>query len=274
MEVRIPKFRKLRIEINSDCNRKCVFCPRGTDVSRWQPDTANTKKKALIGKRMATEDVLSIMDQNIAFGFNAEVGFDFYNEVTLDERLLFFCEYANLQSSPVAIVTNGDSMRVDEKFTKELFRLVSFISISLYDYKDKDGRQKLMSEWDKYLVGLGIHKRQYELVGEWAGFGNRAGLIDRRDKFLGGADKDKLVPIHANCKKIHSKLNIRYDGEVPICCEDSHIRYSLGNVLKTSIEEVWYGEKMRKATELLMQGNRAAITPCSKCVKSVVRVRT
>ena len=265
----IPPFKKLRIEINSDCNRKCVFCPRGTDTTRWVDGGQDGKQQQLISKRMATQDVISLIDQNVDQGFNAELGFDFYNEITLDERLFYFCDHAKGRGTRIEVVTNGDTMLDDNNYTRELFRLTNFVNISLYDYKDDAGRKALENKWHQYLSGLGISKLSYKLVGEYTSFGNRAGLVDRKNKYMQGHRLDKKVPLKANCKKIHAKLNIRYDGEVPICCEDSHVRWSLGNVLKTSLADVWYGPEMQKATELLRKGNRAAITPCAKCVKSV-----
>ena len=242
--MQIPKFKNIRIEINSDCNRKCVFCPRGTDTTRWINGGQDGKKQKLITKRMETDDVISLLDQNVNQGFNATVSFVFYNEPVLDDRLVFFSEYAKGKNSRVILTTNGDQMLADPLLTKEIFRVNDHVCISLYDYKDMVGRKNLMDKWDAYLHGEGIKKHQYRLTGDYQNFGNRAGLIDRKDKFMNKADLDKKVPIKANCRKIHSKLNIRYDGEVPICCDDSHVRHSLGNVLKTSISEVWYGEKM------------------------------
>ena len=265
----IPPFKKLRIEINSDCNRKCVFCPRGTDISRWVDGGQGKEKQQLINKKMSTKDVISLIDQNVEQGFNAELGFDFYNEITLDERLFYFCDYAKGKGTPIEVVTNGDTMIADSNYTRELFRLTDFVNISLYDYKDAAQRRALENKWHNFLSGLGINRLQYKLVGEYVNFGNRAGLIDRKNKYMLGHQLDKKVPIKANCKKIHTKLNVRYDGEVPICCEDSHVRWSLGNVLETSLADVWYGPRMQEATELLRKGNRAAITPCAKCVKSL-----
>ena len=268
----IPKFKKLRIEINSDCNRKCVFCPRGTDSTRWVGGAQSGKRKKLIDKKMSTENVLSLIDQNVEQGFNAEIGFDFYNEITLDERLFYFCDYAKSKGLSIEVVTNGDKMLGDSEYTKELFRLTNFVNISLYDYKDMAGRDRLCDKWRKFLSSCGIPQGRYRLVGDYTNFGNRAGLVKRKEKYMQGASLDHKVPLHANCKKIHSKMNIRYDGEVPICCEDSHVRYSLGNALKTSLADVWYGQKMQDATKLLRAGNRAAILPCSACVKSIVPV--
>ncbi len=132
-----------------------------------------------------------------------------------------------------------------------------------------EGRKKLMSWWDDYLSSLNVSKGRYRLVGEYFNFGNRAGTIDRRGKYMAKAHLDEKVPLDASCRKIHAKMNIRYDGEVPICCEDALVQYSLGNVNKNTLTEIWTGERMINATRLLAQGKRSDIIPCNKCVKGV-----
>ena len=86
---------------------------------------------------------------------------------------------------------------------------------------------------------------------------------------MNGAYLDSKVPLSANCAKIHAKMNIRYDGEVPICCEDALVQHSLGNVNESTLSEIWYGQKMIDATLLLAKGKRSDISPCDKCVKSI-----
>lgn len=264
----IRPFKAIRIEINSDCNRRCRFCPRDKDDTRWIVDDKGKKK--LINKTMSDELVFSILEQNVKQGFNGVVGFDFYNEPTMDPRLLSFLDYANYTGCPTEIVTNGDKIKKEPDYAAKFFSKVTFTNISLYDYRDMEGRKKLMSWWTNYLDGLKVSQNSYRLVGEYFNFGNRAGTVDRRDKYMNGAELDSKVPLTAGCKKIHSKMNIRYDGEVPICCEDALVQYSLGNVNDSTLSEIWYGEKMKRATELLSKGNRAAINPCNKCVKSAI----
>jgi len=265
--MKIPKFKNLRIEINSDCNRRCQFCPRDKDDTRWKVDKNNKKK--LVYKLMKDELVYSILDQNVSQGFNAAVGFDFYNEPTMDDRLFKFLEFTLNTGCKTEIVTNGDTIKKDKDYAHEFFKRVSFTNISLYDYRDLEGRKKLMSWWEDYLADLKISKHRYRLVGEYFNFGNRAGTVDRKDKFMNGAHLDSKVPLSANCAKIHAKMNIRYDGEIPICCEDALVQHSLGNVNKNTLSEIWYGPEMINATMLLAKGKRSAISPCDKCVKSI-----
>jgi radical SAM protein with 4Fe4S-binding SPASM domain len=266
----IKPFKQIRIEINSDCNRRCVFCPRSKDETRWKINDSGKKK--MINLAMTDDLVYSILEQNVSQGFNASVGFDFYNEPTLDPRLFKFLDKARALNCHTEIVTNGDTIKDDREYAKEFFTRVSYTNISLYDYKDMEGRRKLLHWWENYLATLAIPKSRYNLVGEYFNFGNRAGTVDRRNKFMGGAHLDDKVPLRANCKKIHSKLNIRYDGEVPICCEDALVQQSLGNVNQNTLEEIWYGKKMQEVTELLAKGNRDKINPCNKCVKGISRV--
>lgn len=181
-------------------------------------------------------------------------------------------EHALILGSPTEIVTNGDRIKKDKNYAREFFDRVVLTNISLYDYKDNVGRQKLVDWWKTYLKELGVPKERYRLVGDYINFGNRAGTVDRRNKFMNGAHLDSKVPLKANCKKIHSKMNIRYDGEVPICCEDALVQNSLGNVNNNTLSEIWYGDKMKRATFLLAKGNRDQLAPCNKCVKGVSRV--
>ena len=105
-----------------------------------------------------------------------------------------------------------------------------------------------------------------EGVSVFRGFTDRAGSIPRerkKKKFNRGAEYN--VPLVSDCKKISKKFNVRYDGEVALCCEDSHVKGSIGNVKNNTIEEIWWGEKMLYATSLLKEGRRKDLTPCDKC---------
>tara|TARA_Y100001973_G_C5205790_1_gene341493 strand:- start:2146 stop:2961 length:816 start_codon:yes stop_codon:yes gene_type:complete len=265
----IKKFKDLRIEINSDCNRKCVFCPRENDQTRWKINSNG--KKSLVRKFMSDEIVYSILDQNISQGFGATVSFMFYNEPTLDKRLFDFIDYANKLNTKVILTTNGDRIKNSKSYAKEMFSRDIELHISLYDYKNKDEAIRLINEWETYLNDLKVSPRQYTLNAQYEEFGNRAGLV-APNNFKKRSKLYNSVPLNYDCKKIHSKMNIRFDGEVAICCEDSHVQYTLGNVCEQTLTEIWYGERMRKATKILAEGRRKDITPCDKCIKGIKKV--
>ncbi len=265
----IKKFKDLRIEINSDCNRKCVFCPREDDVTRWKINKHN--KKSLVRKFMSDEMVYSILDQNVNQDFNAIVSFMFYNEPTLDKRLFTFIDYANKLNTKVVLTTNGDRIKNSKSYAKEIFSRDIDLHISLYDYKNKGEAENLIRDWKAYLDELKINPAQYTLNAQYEDFGGRAGLV-KPNNLKKKSNLYNSVPLNYDCKKIHSKMNIRFDGEVAICCEDSHVQYSLGNVYEKTLSEIWFGERMREATKILSEGRRKDITPCNKCIKGIKKV--
>jgi len=254
-------FTKLRIEINSDCTRKCKFCPRTFD-----PERKN------IHKKMPEETVLSIIDQSIEMGFKGDVGFDFYNESTMDDRLLFFINYVRDKKLPVTLVTNGDLLMVKKKYAYELLHSSTNVFISLYDYEDLEGRNQLIEKWTKFINDLKIPITKVNFKGNYFEFGNRAGSIERCDLYNYKKELDDKVPIKAACKKFLSKLNIRYDGEVAICCEDALVKCSLGNVNRYSVSDIWLGERRLQIAKQLALGNREKVSPCNMCVKGILNV--
>jgi radical SAM protein with 4Fe4S-binding SPASM domain len=222
---------------------------------------------------MSDEIVYSILDQNINQGFNANVSFMFYNEPTLDKRLLNFIDYANKLNTKVVLTTNGDRIKNSKSYAKEIFSRNIKLYISLYDYKNKDESVRLINNWQNYLNELKINPKQYELNAQYEEFGSRAGLVTPNN-FEKKSKLYKSVPLEYDCKKIHSKMNIRFDGEVAICCEDSHVQHSLGNVYEKTLSEIWYGERMKEATKILSEGRRKDITPCNKCIKGIKKVES
>ena len=63
-------------------------------------------------------------------------------------------------------------------------------------------------------------------------------------------------------------LSIYQDGEILPCCTcmfENYKKISLGNVLETSLVELWNGEKMNKFRLCLLEGKRNQIPVCSTC---------
>ena len=56
----MSKFKIINIEINSDCNRRCNFCPRGIDKSRWVKDI-NGKNKLINNLMKINENKIIII---------------------------------------------------------------------------------------------------------------------------------------------------------------------------------------------------------------------
>ncbi len=258
-------FKNIRIEINADCTRNCKFCPRTYDPRRRNNHD-----------RMPTPTVLSLIDQCVEMGFKGRVGFNVFNEPTLDDRLLYFLDYVRGKGLDTIIYTNGDIIKKDKRFALELFqRITTVVNISLYDYKDKKGRKNLIKQWERYLRSLNIPKEKYNFVGEYFNFGTRGGLVERDRTYRSQKEIKKLdnrLPLKAACRRFLTKIEIHYNGEVSLCPEDALCQYSLGNIYKSSLSEIWFGKKRMEFAQLLAQGKRSEIGPCSKCAISPIYI--
>lgn len=67
------------------------------------------------------------------------------------------------------------------------------------------------------------------------------------------------------CVALWSLLVIFANGDVPLCNVDYNNKYPNGNVLKSSIEEVWRSKVMAERRRLHISGEKGCISLCEKC---------
>lgn len=65
------------------------------------------------------------------------------------------------------------------------------------------------------------------------------------------------------CTDLWFKMQIDWSGEVALCCWDWSGTVSLGNVLNSSVKEIWQSNKINKERELQIQQNYHGI--CANC---------
>lgn len=71
--------------------------------------------------------------------------------------------------------------------------------------------------------------------------------------------------LEQRCAKPFRELNIRYDGNVAVCCDDWRGVYKIGNVLKQGVEAIWLHPAMDAARRYLWRGQRDQLQPCDGC---------
>src|SRR4030042_182050 len=100
----LPMFKKLIIELQSNCNRDCFFCSRRWDKSgkRLGPDG-----KRII-RSMPTESALRILDQASSMGFRGYTTFHLFSEPFLDKRIIEMAREAEKRGLRPYEHTNGD----------------------------------------------------------------------------------------------------------------------------------------------------------------------
>ena len=74
------------------------------------------------------------------------------------------------------------------------------------------------------------------------------------------------------CFQPESRLIIRYDGEIMLCCEDLPGAFGLGNVMDKSIEDIWWSEKRAEIVATLRRnGGRRNYLYCRTCPRGYTK---
>ena len=67
------------------------------------------------------------------------------------------------------------------------------------------------------------------------------------------------------CFRPSEMMTITPEGNVSVCSEDQYCEFNMGNLITSSVEELWYSEKWLKLRRELMHGSRSTKKLCSQC---------
>lgn len=246
----VPMWTKLHVELHSDCNRDCTFCPRFDDRSGVRKDATG----ASVRTKMPTDKILSILDQAHDLGYRGDVGLHRLSEATLDTRFLDIYRYVRQKGMFYRDATNGDVLKRRPDLCAAIDEVGTQLTIGLYDSTTEAERETEKAYWR-------------------ARFKHAAVLFSEPDKNLAVrknsqvyhlAEKDPAI-LDMPCYS-QDDLLIRYDGNVNLCCQDDNCEFNLGNVFERPLEEIWWSEKRVKIRSTLRQpGGRRHFAACSTC---------
>lgn len=244
-----PLFERISIESNSYCNRFCSFCTR----------TYDNREKV----RMPTELIFKTLYELNEVNFQGLISFHFYNEVFTDKRIFELFEKCVELGLNNYLVTNGDFLTAENVERLSRYNIKEF-TLSLYDSKDSEDFKHRSKE---YIRKYNLDQYSWELIilngGE--GFTNRAGYVNYTEEKYD-------LPVKAACSKIVKKVDVRYDGEVVMCCLDYFGLHSIGNVKDENIIDIWYNDKRRKQLKDLAEGKREKYKLCSGCSDYMIEI--
>jgi GTP 3',8-cyclase len=233
-----PTLTALLIEINSACNRKCVWCPN-CNANRPQ------------NKYLDDFQFYSIIDQMVEMEFRGKITFNLYNEPLLDKRLSKFIKYVRekLPFSFIYLNTNGDYLNLEfwSLLRKEG---LDYANISQYDGRINENVKKILEHLD-------IDEKQHFAVRIFdpLKINNRAGLINSASK----------LPLKRFCNRPFYQLCITYEGKIVICCNDYFGQVEIGDFGTKTIKEIWANEIFVRYRKELKKGNRANLELCKTC---------
>lgn len=244
-----PLFERISIECNSYCNRFCSFCTR----------TYDNREKV----RMPTETIYKTLNELSEANFKGLISFHFYNEVFTDKRIFELFEKCQELGLYNYLVTNGDFLSIESVERLSKYNIKEF-TLSLYDSKNIADFEQRSRE---YIQKFKLDQYDWELIilngGE--GFTNRAGYVEHTE------EKYEL-PVKAACSKIVKKIDVRYDGQVVMCCLDYYGLHPIGNIVDENIIDIWYSDKRRNQLNDLAQGHRDRYKLCSGCSDYMAKI--
>lgn len=238
---RFPLFQQVLIETRTDCNGHCPFCPHHY----------NDKQLGI----MTWECYCQIIEQLCSMEYNGRVALMVSNEPLLEERLADMIKYAK-KSSPrlfLDITTNGRLLTLD--LVDYLFS-IGLDNINVNDYRgDRDAHPDRLSPnllpiQKAYSNNAKLTFQKRRLDEKWPNYG---GNIPQSE----GSGTDGF------CNFPFRKLNIAFNGDVILCCDDFLYATSFGNVMEKSLEDCWNDERYNEYRLSLLNEKRIGL--CSKC---------
>jgi len=219
-------FSVIEIEINSNCNRKCIYCPNSKigdkDIPLYMENEVQTK----------------IIEELKMLNFTGRLSYHFYNEPLLHPSLENIVKIFSdvLPETRQVLYTNGD-----------------FLTDYKYDSLVKNGIQHfIVTQHDS--KNISVRPLQTVLMPENLNKTNRGGTLGRLENALASP-----------CFVPSTMIIVTVIGDVLYCYEDAQRKYVMGNVMKNSLKEIWFSKKYNEIRKQLELGNRNINEMCKVC---------
>ncbi len=278
------RLKGVSLETHTVCNQACYFCPVSIEP-----------REAYF---MPTELFERIVRELEAFRETIECVFLInYNEPTIDRRFVDQCRALFEARLPVGVLSNGTGLtpaRVDALLSLGRLRWLS-INLSTIDrdrYKVERGADQLdlvlrnldylkdkplADETDMAVLGTGDerHRNDYEAIRkrfEGSRFNVKSfEVMDRAGHLPIGSSVAQPHETLRGCENLGSRplnhLHITPQGRCIFCCEDYSEKYVVGDLTKSTVQEVLSGEELARLRRWTYGLEEApADFVCRKCV--------
>lgn len=231
-------FNHIEIETINRCNGGCSFCP----VNR----NADPRKKAV----MSEELFKKIIGELEKLQYIGRLTTFSNNEPLLDDRIVEFNRYAkeHLPKARIHMYTNGTLFTLD-KF-KELVAVLDELIIDNYNQQlQLIGPVKEIVEYIESHPELELNRKVTVVLRKPQEIlTSRGGDAPNRKELIEYPDDRCILP--------YRQMIVRPTGLVSLCCNDALGKWTLGDLTKESITDVWYGIKFTKVREALYKGRK------------------
>lgn len=237
----------IEIEINSDCNLSCAYCP-------------NAKSERIEKGLMAPKLFENIMLQLHKEDYAGRISYHFYNEPTLSPNLNTFVTMTKkyLPKAKSVLYSNGtglDKAKIDQLYKDGLDRFI----ITEHHQAKLHNLDFISDDKSLYTANRFKFSNFKELP-----MTNRGGAVKAGARIS--------EPLKTPCFIPRCVLVITVKGNVVSCYEDYFQTHIMGNVLEQDIIEIWNSEKYQNFRNELKEGNRYKFDVCKTCNNQMIIV--
>uniref|UniRef100_A0A6M3L1E8 Putative iron-sulfur cluster-binding domain contining protein n=1 Tax=viral metagenome TaxID=1070528 RepID=A0A6M3L1E8_9ZZZZ len=277
----------VQIEPCEGCQLACSFCGiqgiREND-SHGPLNVTGTNSKPFKLMKISTAKKIAKDIKNA--GWNPRVEFAMHGEPTMNRKLSsiisIFRKY--LPRSSLMLTTNGGGL-IKGNITENINNLMKFgLNILLLDdYETYKISSKIIEKYKgpfemRYYPkdnAANPHRRrkpnEHEIIITQDVSNQPGGTHGKLMNHCGCAFPLNDSMAGKRCARPFREISIRWDGSVSICCMDWRGIYKCGNVLKSSIDEIWNNKFFYAARIKLYHGERT-FEPCLGCDTRSYRV--
>lgn len=231
-------FEDIELELNTNCNRKCWYCPNSY-TSRTPPGNMEESLFSLIIRQLKE------------LSYSGRLGFSFFGEPLLCRNLEAYIQMGRiaLPNAQLVIFSNGDYLNLG------MFKKLISLGVNLFIITQHIGAKSVFSEIYPSLPEKYKDKVIYRSYKEIR-MHNRGGLI-------GDLHRDNMLS--APCYLPSEMMVVTAQGNVLPCCDDFNEINVMGNVKESSLIDIWTSSKFESFRTNLRNGQRHNYTPCVNC---------
>lgn len=239
-------FRKVDIEINTSCNRRCSCCPNSI-FDRGLIENEQLMPKELFYK---------IIDDLAEIDYAGMVCPHWFGEPLLDKRLVEFIDYIRkrLPRAYIAIFTNGDYLTF-KRYIELVNVGVDEFCVTQHGSTTPLGIKDLKIHFESpKLFPVPV---KYWVFDESTPLDNDGGLVD--------VQITNPVPC---CLRYVPTIVINYEGYVVQCSTDYLKSNTFGHVKNEKIQDIWFSQPF-KNHRMDIRKMEFRKPRCKKCVKDI-----
>jgi len=231
------------LEINTDCNYKCPFCPQS--------------QKPRSTRYMTMDAFQHLIVELKSLDYSNEICLSVNNEAFLHPLVIDFCRLISMElpKANTCIISNGSLITIQHLI--DFSQLEHPPHITVNDYTPT---QRVRRRLSGVLAQRALSQLPIDLVSRsWQeSLSNRAGNFQKPCTFL-----DDCYDITCSWPFIGMFLNTSL--EVFLCCSDYSYQTHFGDVNEQGLMDIWRGGELQKVRDALLIPDRRQIALCSKC---------